>query len=197
MLSYTDGNTLLRAKTLWRARLRRETADQDAERRGENPTYRPDNGVWLTELIAKNRRAATASDPPLLGKGHVPPMQRGKGKGTSKSRSTSETGKGKTWLPVGDGNSDTAEQRKLKDEVLIKMPKDKISADIQRQRSRDQWNQAEAEARQDILLEKGTQRGKAEASGEPKETKQEGDSEGNDPTKPKSPREIIGANHVR
>ena len=69
------------------------------------------------------------------------------------------------------------------------MPKDKISADTQRQRSRDQWNQAEAEARQDILLEKGTQRGKAEASGEPKETKKEGDSEGNDPKEPKSPRE--------
>ena len=162
MLSYTDGNTLIRAKTLWRARLRREIADQDAERRGENPTFRPDNGVWLAELIAKNRRERQPSG--ALGKGHVPPVQRGKGKGTSKSRSTSDTGKGKTWHPVGDGNSDTAEQRKLKGEVLIKMPKDKISADIQRQRSRDQWNQAEAEARQDILLEKGTQRGKAEAS---------------------------------
>ena len=171
MLSYADGNTLLRAKTLWRARLRREIADQDAERRGENPKFRPDNGVWLTEIIAKNKRIAKPSDPPLLGKGHLPPMQgKGKGRATSKGRSTSATGKGKgdtkSWIPVGDGNSDTAEQRKLREKVLINMPKDNLPADTQRQRARDQWSKAEAEAREDNLLQKGTQKGSAEASGE-------------------------------
>ena len=46
------------------------------------------------------------------------------------------------------------------------MPKGNLPADTQRQRARDLWSQAEAEARQDNLLEKGTQKGSAEASGE-------------------------------
>ena len=116
---------MLRAKALWRARLRREIADQDGERRGEKPKFRPDNGTWLTEQVAKNKRISRGHDPPLLGKGRATSAS-GKGKGNTKS-----------WFPVADGNSDTEEQRKLKEKVLIKMPKNKLPADTQRQRARD------------------------------------------------------------